>query len=298
MEMKKMKRLRIITITTLCCTFLAICSCSTQKKSAASVKRPSPEKLQAILDSICIEGYNLYLAERANWMASDTAMIRLGIDNVGGSARWQTSDNVWHITFIDTTQQYCLLEAELDPKSEKLTCKYEPRPISQAEKDIVKLHERMFQNAVMKYGDSLQIANPEFGNPNFDFVRIDDQTIRMYMLQGTNKQNIIPFGLDYSFDFDYNGNIKAFSRYHQSLIPIQTVSDEGAKATTAIHSHLKNNPYITPTDICNFLLYRIPEMQQMYIYSTALDGYIIYDANSNNAIFLSSEAMKRISSND
>ena len=279
------------------CSVAFFSSCSTARKGVSELQRPTPEKLQSILDSICSEGYNLYCAERANWIASDSAVYNIGFDRIGGTARWQTSNNTWHISFFDTTLQYCLMEALFEPAGEKLTCSYPQRSISEAEKDIMNLQNRMFQNAIAKYGDSIQIANRDFGNPNFDFIKIDDQTMRMYMLQGTNKNNVIPFGLDYSFDFDFNGNVTAFRRYHQSLIPIATKTDDGS-TQTAIHSHLKNNPYITPTDICNFLLYRTPDMKQTWVLSTALNGYIIYDAPSNSAVFVSIEAMNKIRQNE
>lgn len=273
---------------------LSTYSCSTHKKGLSTIKRPSAEKIQYILDSICIEGKNLYHAERANWIATDTVVAHFGMDAVGGSVRWQPADSIWCITFFDATQQYTLMEMRYNCRNEEYGFTYTQRFLTDAEKNVMKLHNRMFENAINNYRDSIHIANPEFGNPNFDFIRINNKTIRMYILQGTNKPNLIPFGLDYSFDFDYNGNVKVFRRYHQSLIPIPTVSEEGEKVGTPFHSHLKNNPYITPTDICNFLLYRNPEMKQMYILSTALDGYIIYQAENNSAVFLSKEAMDKI----
>lgn len=75
-----------------------------------------------------------------------------------------------------------------------------------------------------------------------------------------------------------------------------TITENGGKVAYISHSHLKDNPYITPTDICNFLLYR-GEIEQLYIFSTALDGYIIYNANSNSAVFLSKEAREKILGN-
>ena len=77
---------------------------------------------------------------------------------------------------------------------------------------------------------------------------------------------------------------------------MRTVDEKGEKVAAIYHSHLKDNPYITPTDICNFLLYR-GELEQVYILSTALDGYIIYNANGNSAVFLSHEVMDKINGN-
>ena len=54
---------------------------------------------------------------------------------------------------------------------------------------------------------------------------------------------------------------------------------------TALHSHLKDNPYITPTDICNFLLYH-GNMKETAVLSTALGGYIFYSAETHTATFV------------
>ena len=136
----------------------------------------------------------------------------------------------------------------------------------------------MLKNAIELYGDSLRY-NPDYGRPNFDFVRIDANTTRMYMLQGVERSGIIPFGNDFSFDFDNDGNIKAFRRYHQSFIPVPNDGE------MAFHSHLKDNPYITPTDICNFLLYH-GNMKETAVLSTALGGYIFYSTETHTATFV------------
>jgi hypothetical protein len=70
------------------------------------------------------------------------------------------------------------------------------------------------------------------------------------------------------------------------LIAIKT--DEIDKAISVVHSHLADNPYITPTDVCNFLLYR-GELDDSYILSTALGGYIIHHAANNTTEFKPAE---------
>ena len=67
-----------------------------------------------------------------------------------------------------------------------------------------------------------------------------------------------------------------------TIIAIIPISNEGE---TALHSHLKDNPYITPTDICNFLLYH-GNMKETAVLSTALGGYIFYSAETHTATFV------------
>ena len=227
------------------------------------------------LDSICQEGYNLYVAECVNWESTDSLLAHYNVDEIGHSFIWQPTNDSWRVIFMDKEQKNCIFDFRYDLKSGEQTISYEPRPISENERGIFEKKDLMFKNAIELYGDSLRY-DPDYGRPNFDFVRIDDKTTRMYMLQGVERTGIIPFGNDLSIDFDNEGNITAFRRYHRSFIPI---SNEGE---AAFHSHLKDNPYITPTDVCNFLLYH-GNMKQTYILSTALGGYIVYDAERNSA---------------
>ena len=230
------------------------------------------------LDSICTEGYNLYVAEYVNWVSSDSLLAHYRVDEIGNSFIWQPTNNTWSVVFMDKEQKNCIFEFRYDLNNKKQTVSYDSRPISENERGILEKKKLMLKNAIEQYGDSLRY-NPDYGRPNFDFVRIDANTTRMYMLQGVERSGIIPFGNDFSFDFDNDCNVKAFRRYHRSFIP---VSNEGE---TAFHSHLKDNPYITPTDICNFLLYH-GNMKETAVLSTALDGYIFYNAETHTATFV------------
>lgn len=237
------------------------------------------------LDSICIEGYNLYTAEYVNWVSTDSLLAHFRVEEIGRSIIWQPTDDTWRVVFTDKELEKCLFEYRYDLKSKEQTILLDPRPITEEERGMLEKKNLMLKNAFEQYGDSLRY-NPDYGRPNFDFVRIDSNTTRMYILQGVERTGIIPFGNDFSFDFDNDCNIKAFRRYHNSFIPI---SNEGE---TAIHSHLKDNPYITPTDICNFLLYH-GRMKQTAVLSTALGGYIFYDAETHTATFLTREMMEK-----
>ena len=242
--------------------------------------------IQAALDSICIEGYNLYNAEFVNWVSTDSLLAHCDTDDIGGNLIWQPTDSTWSAMFYDKKKENCIFELQFNIKNGNEVFSYDKRPITETEKPVIELKNKMFNNAIEQYGDSMSY-NPDYGRPNFDFVRINDNTTRMYMLQGIERHNIIPFGNDLSIDFDNQGNPTAFRRYHRSLIASPNDGE------TTFHSHLKDNPYITPTDVCNFILYH-GNMKQTYILSTALDGYILYDLDSNSALFIPREAMNKI----
>ena len=256
-------------------TMLGMASCPTYGQGPTREMIEKAGVITEALDSICTEGYNLYVAEYVNWVSSDSLLAHYRVDEIGHNLIWQPTSDTWCVVFMDKEQKNCIFEFRYDLNSKEQTVSYDSRPISENERGILEKKNLMLKNAIEQYGDSLRY-NPDYGRPNFDFVRIDANTTRMYMLQGVERTGIIPFGNDFSFDFDNDCNIKAFRRYHRSFIP---VSNEGE---TAYHSHLKDNPYITPTDVCNFLLYH-GNMKETAVYSTALGGYIFYNAETNTA---------------
>ena len=243
--------------------------------------------IQAINDSICAEGAVLYIAERLNWVSTDSVLARYRYEDLGGSLIWQPTSGTWSAIFYDKDKKNCIFELKLNTMSGANSLSYDIRPLTEEEQVQIKLKYTMLDNAFEKYGEQIKF-NEKIGNPNFDFVRINDNLIRLYVLQGTVQPNTIPFGNDCSIDFDNCGNPLCFRKYHQSLIAIKTVDDEGNKIVSVVHSHLADNPYITPTDVCNFLLYR-GELEDSYILSTALGGYIIHHAATNTTEFKPTE---------
>ena len=256
-----------------------------KKLSKTENAKTDPEVIQTINDSICAEGAVLYTAERLNWVATDSVFARYRHEDLGGNLIWQPTASTWSAIFYDKDNKNCVFEIKLDTKSGANSLSYDIRPLAEEEQVQIKLKDTMLDNGLKKYGDQIKY-NDKIGNPNFDFVRINDNLIRLYVLQGTVQPNTIPFGNDCSIDFDNSGNPLCFRKYHQSLIAIKT--DEIDKAISVVHSHLADNPYITPTDVCNFLLYR-GELDDSYILSTALGGYIIHHAANNTTEFKPAE---------
>ena len=256
-----------------------------KKLSKTENAKTDPEVIQTINDSICAEGAVLYTAERLNWVSTDSVLARYRHEDLGGSLIWQPTASTWSAIFYDKDKKNCIFELKLNTMSGANSLSYDIRPLTEEEQVQIKLKHTMFDNAFEKYGDQIKY-NEKIGNPNFDFVRINDNLIRLYVLQGTVQPNTIPFGNDCSIDFDNSGNPLCFRKYHQSLIAIKT--DEIDKAISVVHSHLADNPYITPTDVCNFLLYR-GELDDSYILSTALGGYIIHHAANNTTEFKPAE---------
>ncbi len=176
-----------------------------KKLSKTETAKTAPEVIQAINDSICAEGAVLFTVERLNWVSTDSVFARYRHEDLGGNLIWQPTASTWSAIFYDKEKKNCIFELKFDTKSGAHSLSYDIRPITEEEQVQIKLKDTMLDNAFEKYGDQIKY-NDKIGNPNFDFVRINDQLIRLYVLQGTVQPNTIPFGNDYSIDFDNSGN--------------------------------------------------------------------------------------------
>ena len=244
------------------------------KKNVTSL--PSPETLAAINDSIIKEGHQLYLFEKLNWELTDLFLAHHGREEIGGQMTYRAKDGTIIAFFCDKSMKNSLYELRCEKSSPKFIAVDSVRPLTQEEKELV-VRKDVLAAKMWKLADSIKGVSPEFGQFNADIIRINDHITRLYLLMGTVKPGIIPFGNDYSFDFANDNRLVAFRRYHRSLIPTQT-NHNGKTVVSTIHSHLKDNPYITATDICNFLLYGrdIAGMKSFYVYSTACECLFAY----------------------
>ena len=266
---------------------IALASCTTSKHSqqiSGMERLPKPSVLFYTLDSIVNEAWQLYYSERTNWIASDLVLASHSMDELGGSISWQPNDSVWAVVFMDKEGKNCVFEYQYNTVTTEEFSRDSIRPITEKELAERERKVKIINGAVEKYGDQLFFANQSFGSPNVDIVRINDNLTRLYFMQGTIIDNVIPFGNDYSVDFDKDLNPIAFRKYHNSLLAIPTKTEDGGKVETIRHSHLKDNPFITPTDICNFLLYRPEGIDMFYVYSTAYKCTFAYSLKLNQII--------------
>ena len=264
---------------------ILLSSCAVNRKNARPLRADKiPPEFFATLDSIIDEAWQLYYSERANWIASDLVMEKYKVEDLGGTLSWQPNDTVWSVIFMDKKKENSLLEYRINTREVKGMVMEDVRPLTQTELEEFDKRVKIINGAIKKYGDSLLFASQSFGQPNFDIIRINDTLTRLYLLQGTVLENIIPFGNDYSIDFDKELNPIAFRKYHHSLIATRTKTEKGGKVETVMHSHTKDNPFITATDICNFLLYRPQDMDMFYVYSTAYKCKFAYSVHTNSII--------------
>ena len=240
--------------------------------------------IDAVNDSVIEEGNNLYLHDKLNWVMSDAYKQMCSSKTASLSVVGMLNDTLMSGIMIDVDQLKCVFECRLNLNSGdiepfNLVRGLTPKELLRAERQVELLE---------KVGEIDGIANvKEAGNLNADVVEISPTLTRVYLLQGTNKSKLIPFGNDYSFDFDANGEMVASRTYHNSFIPID-FSDKNGNIHKCTHSHFDDNPYITPTDIATFLLYGhdLYGMKTFSVYSKAYNCYFTYNAETATIVLV------------
>lgn len=255
-------------------------------------QRPAMHIIKAVNDSVIEEGNTLYLHDKLTWVMSDAYKQMCSSKTASMSVVGTLNDTLMSGIMIDVDQMKCVFECRLNLNTGEiepfnLVRGLTPKEIARAELKV---------DLLEKVGELDGIVNiKEAGSLNADIVEISPNLTRVYLLQGTNKSKLIPFGNDYSFDFDDKGNLIARRKYHNSFIPIDFASKEG-NIRKCTHSHLDDNPYITPTDIATFLLYGhdLYGMKTFSVYSTAFGCYFTYNVETATIVLVDdNEDMKQ-----
>ena len=219
---------------------------------------PEAEVLKAANDSILAEAYILYLFEKSAWVLEDvlTACKPTTMDEMGG---WfpvgdNEDEDVVKGVFFNEEKTKALFEASFNLKTGIASGKDVARDLSPEEIEMINVREKALL-AVRTLDDEDLPSCPEGCTFNTEIIRIDEDLYRVYFMLGTTQHGVIPFGCDFSYDCDSEGNVKGFRRYHKTYIPTQLKMDDGSPVLYAVHSHLRFCPLIAPTDIALFLLY-------------------------------------------
>ena len=251
---------------------------------ALRAQRPAMHVINAVNDSVIDEGNELYLHDKLTWVMSDAYKQLCSSKTASMAVVGQLNDTLMSGIMIDVDQLKCVFECRLnlntgDIEPFDLVRGLTPKELERAERQVELLDKISELDGI--------VSIKEAGNLNPDIVEISPTLTRVYLLQGTNKSKLIPFGNDYSFDFDAAGNLIATRKYHNSFIPIDFSGKEG-NIHKCTHSHLDDNPYITPTDIATFLLYGhdLYGMTTFSVYSPAFGCYFTYNADTATIILV------------
>ena len=242
----------------------------------AQDKRPLPENVDAALDSILQEGYTLYLYEKVAWISTDEFIER--VENRSGVRQivFPSAEDELSALFFREFDSTAVFLFKMDLEARAATMETEPRPLTDLEKGAIWLR-KMLQEKI-ENSDIRISNNPEAaGNLNLEILPLDG-LFRLYLMQGTTLNGLIPFGNDLTVDFDEDLNLITWRKEHNSFIPAQLDPDE--EIGMFFHSHVPDKPFISPTDICTFLLYGhdLYGMNTFSVLSTAFDCVFTFNA--------------------
>lgn len=239
---------------------------------------PNAEELKAANDSILADAYALYIHERIAWVLEDvlTDSRPTTINEITG---WfpvgdEDDEDVVKGVFFNKEKDKALFEASFNLKTGTTSGETVARDLSPEEIRIINIRQKALL-AVQTLDVEDLPSCPEGCTFNTEVIPIDKDLYRVYWMLGTSQQGIIPFGCDFSYDCDSEGNIKGFRRYHKTYIPTQLKMDDGSPVRSVVHSHLKSCPLIAPTDIALFLLYG---------YESGLSGFKVL-STAYNCVF-------------
>lgn len=236
--------------------------------------------IQKKMDSILNEADRLYRHEKTVWNSTDLLMRNKKLKkNYGGYIVSELGDTTL-VTYLDKSQKKSLIRYRyLNNNPEKpISTAFENTALSRQEKELLDIKVGILGKlSDTKYG----VTIPDGYEPNFVLLK-DADTFRLYIIMGSSKAGIVPFGNDYLFESDASGAITGWKKFHSRMIPVYCNWPEEKKVVSAIHSHLKTTPYITATDICTFRLYgAFCGLEEFMIYSTATGKYYKYDIKTN-----------------
>ncbi len=236
--------------------------------------------MQSKLDSIIQEADLLYSYEKSVWSSSDLLMANSKLTKkYGGYVVYHSNDTVF-VTFVHKNQKqkiakYSYISSDLN---NPFLVQIETSTLTNLEQELLEIKNKIINQLL---GTEYEVSIPQGYSPNLVLIKEKDE-FKLYILMGTTESGIIPFGNDYLFITDQQGNITNWKRFHSRIIPVESRGSNGEKVVSAIHSHLKATPYITATDICTFRLYgELCDMKEFMVLCTATGKYYKYNIDTN-----------------
>lgn len=235
-----------------------------------------------------MEGNQLFLHERASWTSYDLALANPKVkEHFESYLTYETRTAVKTI-IVGHNEQKCIAEYTFTedftlPSSTRI----ETRDLTLEEKKMIEIRYKIMEQLD---DDKYNIRIAEGFSLNFILLPFKNK-YKFYILTGTAQPDVIPFGNDYLVIADKDGQIESFRKFHIGLIPIPTTVD-GETVQDMVHSHLKDNLFITATDICTFMLYApIYDIKSFSVYSPSLDQFMRYTLSTNMITFESKESV-------
>lgn len=248
------------------------------------------QNLEKLADEITEEGILLYRSEMASWYGTDVFLANYpDREKIGGYFSY-ISDDVPKCVFYSKASKVIgtvSFPTNYEPANSKLDLT--EREFSELEKEYFDLRTKAAERA------EIDSTFKYYNNTSFNFVPlITENAKKVYVLTGTNVQNVVIFGNDYLIEFNKENEIKKVQRLHKSIIVQNIVDEEVGKTVSASHSHvLEDWPFITPTDICTLMLYqKFTDWESYNVISREFTS--LFNPKSNKLIIVKTDVIRKI----
>lgn len=237
----------------------------------------SAAELKQKCDSIIEESNILYRYETASWNFTDMLLAKPDIlKTIGNYLTYQQGDTIKCI--VVDNQSQCSYEASFLTDSAPCSESTVSRSLSAYEKQLISIRGTI--RSALEDNKKYPIVSYKDFPLNWILIPFAGG-YKFYAISGTSKSRVIPFGNDYLFISDKEGRIQSWKKFHSRLIPVEA-TDDMPIVSMPVHSHLRQEPFISATDICTFrLYYNQTGSTKFAVYSVALSMYFIYEIATN-----------------
>ena len=241
----------------------------------------SESDLNLKLDSILAEGHLLYQYEKSAWLSTDYAseypIIR---EKAGGYFTYEYSKGIKTI-ILNKDRNKCIAEYYFYDNF-NFPDSLVKRNLTELETKLLSVQFNILNKITTEPKYKIFTKMPYGYSINFVLIPFGEK-YKFYILTGTTLSKIIPFGNDFLFITDKDGNVESWQKFHSVLLPTQKETEvNGIEVNRIGHSHLETTPFITATEIATFKLYApLCDISTFFVMSPALDKVMIYDLQTD-----------------
>ena len=206
------------------------------------------------IDEIKKEGIRLYNSEMASWHGTDLFIEQYPTkEKIGG-----------YFSYSESHKNICTFYS--NDKNPKVIGTITFNDQFELDKAIIDLTERNFKSNESNIYNLRTIAQnivendtvlfKHYNNTKYNLIPLIDKDInKVYILTGPAVSGVVIFGNDYLLTFNKKNELISKKSLHKNIIPIE-FGDNEQEVESTMHSHLpETGDFLTPTDICTFMLY-------------------------------------------
>lgn len=232
--------------------------------------------LNSKLDSIVLESKNIYNLLKSKIVAEKIAEEQYQLD-YNWILEVKDTDSI-HIKFIDS-QKAVIAKMTFYEDFEN------PIVTNNTKDKLSNFEDSLFR---VKYTFLSKMNPSEFGIESHDSEKVITiifpymNKYKLYRILSTEKKNVIPFGNDFLFILNSDGNVLSWNNFHKTYVPMKTVH-HGYKVGHIIPKYYDNETFILATDIALFRLFTDNlELSSFTANPPKSSRYFTYDSKSNS----------------